>query len=146
MEEIVGTVVVEDRLHALAMGDAHHDGLTADLRIQGGHHQSDVVLRCLGLIDENQLLRVEARNLPHNLGADAARRTGDHHLLAGKHLANGRHVDTYLVTRQQILDLDGLELFLLQHVAHLPLLRLHHHQDLHAGIDELVLQSLVITK
>ena len=64
------------------------------------HHQSDVVLRSLSLVDENQLLRLERYNLADKLTAYAACRAGYHYPAVLQTGGYCRHVNLYLVAWQ----------------------------------------------
>ena len=72
MEHIVRAEGSEHALHACTAADAGHHHFTGNVREFVGHHQADVVLRCLGLVDEHHLGWVEGSHLSDDLGADGA--------------------------------------------------------------------------
>ena len=110
-----------------------------------GHHQADVVLRCLGLVDEHHFCGMVDGNLAHHLRTYRACRACDHHLLAAKECADAFHIYLYLVAGQQVLNLDfaQLHLFLLA-LVNVPLFGILGDVYLHAQFDEHILKFLVV--
>ena len=66
------------------------------------HHQANVVLRRLGLVDKHHLLRLELGNLAHHLATNAACRACDEHTLAMQLVAHRIKVDFDFRARQQV--------------------------------------------
>ena len=110
VEHVVGTVFSEDGFHVALVADGGHDGIGLDFRELAGHHQATVVLRCLCLVYQYQLVRSELGNLLHDLAADATRRTGYQDALVLEQCLDGREVNLYLVAGQQVLDFNLPEL------------------------------------
>ena len=79
VENIVGMAGAEDVFHALFLHNAHHDNAALDVRKALTHHQTNVVLRRLGGVDENHFARFKHGYLAHHLGAYAAGRTRYQH-------------------------------------------------------------------
>ena len=65
MEHVVGLVRAEDVLHVALAADASHDSLGLNVRKFLTHHEADVVLRGLSLIDEYEFRWVVSSNLRH---------------------------------------------------------------------------------
>ena len=66
MEDIVGAKGAENLLYAVAVADTRHDGFGLDIGPFVLHHQSDIVLRRFGLVDENHSLWLIGGNLPYH--------------------------------------------------------------------------------
>ena len=110
MEHIVGTEGAEHGFHTGLATDAGHDGLALDLREFLGHHETDVVLRGLGLVDEHHRSRLELGHLSHHLTPDRTGRTGDEHALTLQQLFHTLQVDADFLTRQELFDRDLTQL------------------------------------
>ena len=67
MEHIVGLEASEDILHTLLLTDGSDHSLCLDMRKLLGHHQTDVMLRRLGLVNQHHRSRLELSHLPHHL-------------------------------------------------------------------------------
>ena len=143
MEDVVGTEVGEDALHALFLTDAGDNGLHLDIGELLTHHQADIVLRGFGLVDEHHLGGSKLSNLADHLTTDAACGTGDKDALALEHLVKALHIDIDLVAWQQVVDAHLLEL----HLVNIRTLGIAFgHVDLHTCIGEHALQLLVVTE
>ena len=147
MEDIVRPVGCEDALHMLAVGDARDYGPVLYLRVLFLHHQAYVVHRCLGLVDEDHLRRVELCHLAHHLGTYAAGRSGDKDALALQELADGVHIDLDFLPREEVLDGHLVQLLVGKGgVAAVPFFGRGHHHYLDAGGDEFVHHCGVVTE
>ena len=144
VEHIVELILAKQRVHARLAADARDD----DPRVHVGelvlHHQADVVLRCLCLVDENHLCRLIDGNLSHHLRTDATCRARNEDALARQLTAYRLHIHLDLVAGQQVFHADLLQLDVI-HVA-CPLLGALHHVDAQSGIDQSVLQMLVVAE
>ena len=70
----------------------------------------DLEQRGLALVDEDQPLAADARDLPAELGADRAAGAGDEHRLVGEVRGDRREVDLDRLAAEHVLDLDGPDL------------------------------------
>ena len=86
VEHVVGTELLENRLHPLLFADVRHDGVYLRFRPLFLHQQANVVLRRFGLVYQHHFGRFERGDLPHHLAADAARRTRNQDALPREHL------------------------------------------------------------
>ena len=110
------------------------------------HHQSDIMLRRLSLVDQHHLGRVELRNLAHHLTTDTTCRTRYQHTLS-LHLAlHGMQVHLDLIARQQVLNLHLAQLRRIDITLSVPLHGRVHGIDLHARIDQAVDHGRVIAE
>ena len=150
MEDVVGAELGEHRIHPRAAADAGHHRLGGHVGEIARHHDADVVLRGLGLVDEHHLGGLELGHLPHDLRADAACGAGDQHPFAGQLLAHRFHVHADLLTGQQVLDADLREVHILvlaQHsVFDAGLFGLLDHEDFASRIDNHILNLLVLAE
>ena len=154
MEHVVGLELTEDLLHTALVADTRHHGLRGNLRESLGHHQTNVVLRGLGLVDEHQRSGLELGHLTHDLRTDTTGRTGDQHSLVGEQLGHRLQVHTDLIARQKVLhthrtQLHGLEVRLvviLRHIRTVQRLDILGHIDLRTSTDNRILQLLVMTE
>ena len=152
MEHVVGPVLAEDGIHTCDAVDAGDDGLGLDIGEVLGHHQADIVLRGLCLVDEHHVLGLIGRYLAHHLGADTAGRTRDEDGLALEQFSHRLHVNVDLGTGKQVFDGDLLELHALNlfvgqlSVLELGLLGRLGHEDLTAGTYQQVLYLLVVAE
>ena len=109
MEHVFGLVFGEDGLHPGLVGDVGNQRRSFDLLPLILEFQADIVQRGLGLVDQDHLVGVEHRHLPHDLAADGAGRTRDEHALPFQMGSNLLHVDLDGIPAQQVLDLDLLD-------------------------------------
>ena len=143
MENVVGTELGEDALHALFLADAGDNGVHPDIWPALSHHQSDVVLRSFGLVDEHHLGGSKLSNLAYHLAADATCRTGDKDALTREHATDALEVDLDLIAWQEVVDAHLLE-FDLFFVGTFGISL--GHIDLHASLGEHALQLLVVAE
>lgn len=104
-----GVVQTRDHTHVADYGDELQIG-EAVLQFE-----TDVVHRCLGVVEEHELLDAERCQLPAQLRTDRTGGTRHHDRLAAEVGDDLVHRDLDLLTPQQILDLDladGLPLYL----------------------------------
>lgn len=134
MENILWTCLTEEALHETGVGDVAHYGVSQDVGPLTAHHESHVVHRRLGLVNEQKVTGTVGGYLPHHLGADAASCTGNHHDAIGDETRGGFHVNLNLVARQEILDVDRSEVGDAQLTLSVPLASLRAHEDAHSGI------------
>ena len=128
---------LEDILHPDRLADTRHYGLGIHPGEFPGHHQADVVLGGLGLVDKHHCRRLELRHLTHDLAAYGTRRAGNKHPLALELFRNHSHIHSYLLARQQVLDIHGLEV---PRHACFPLIGGRHHVNLCPGGYNIILQ------
>ena len=138
MEDIVGTVLGEELIHAGLVADGGDDGEGLDIGEAVGHHQSDIVHRGLGLIDEDHLTGMEEGDLVDHLATDRACSTGDEDDLVAELVGDGIHIDVDPVARKEVFDLDLMELVVLEVGILIEVLYLGHHLDLDIAGDEVV--------
>ena len=93
MEDIFGTIGLEDVIHTVFLTDAHEDGLSHDVGKLVAHHQPHVMERRLGLVDENEHLGAELGHLLHNLATNTAGSAGDEDVLAAELLLDIGQID-----------------------------------------------------
>ena len=67
MEHIVGLESGKEALHASVLRDACDDDICRNIREVSLHHQADVMLRSLGIVNEHHLTWPEGSNLPDHL-------------------------------------------------------------------------------
>ena len=147
VENIVGLKLVEDFLHAVFLANARHHGVRRDVWIFVFHHQADVVLRRLCLVDEHHFRRFVNGNLSHHLRADTSSRPRDEHFFAAEQCANLFHVHFDFVAWQEVFDFHLAELYVLVDIlVFAPSLSILGDVDFHAGTDERVLQFAVVDK
>ena len=79
MEHVVRPERTEDLLHTALTADTRHHHLRLNVREVPRHHQTDIVLGRLGLVDEHHLGRFEGGHLAHHLRTDTTGRTSDQH-------------------------------------------------------------------
>ena len=148
MEHVGRLVGAEERLHVLLFADAGHDGVGLDVGPLVVHHQANVVLRRLGLVDEHQFAWLIDGYLAHHLAADAASRAGNHDALAAQLLAHRLQVNLYLVAWQQVFNADFLQLgrFGGQGAVGIQFFGFLRHEDADASLYHLVLEFLVVAE
>ena len=158
MEHIFGAELTEDGIHTRHAADGGYHDVGIDMGILLGHHQPQVVLGRLCLIDEHHRCRPTGGNLTDHLRSDGACRTRDEDAATAEQLADGLHIDLDLSTRQQIfngnlLELDIIVLRLVIIIAGLPVLHVTiyldsvlGHEYLHTHTNEKILQVLVLTE
>ena len=136
-------------LHAGAAVNAGDDHLARNVRIVLSHHEADVVLGRLRLVDKHHLGRLELGHLPHDFRSDRTGGTGNEDALAGELLAHRLHVHADFVAREEVLHADLLDLHRRLVVDQGAVLDIGFlggivgHEDLAAGADKEVLQGLV---
>ena len=143
MEQVVGPVLTEQRLHVLLVTDAGHQHLGLDLRPLV-HHQLDVVLWRLCLVYEHQQRGLELAYLLYDLPSDAACRARDHDTFVCELPPHRLHVDHNLLPRQQVFDADLLQLWRGTANHLFPLLGLLGEVDVDACLDQFVDQRFVL--
>ena len=84
VEDIVGTVVGENLLHMLLVGDGADYGKGAYVAVLRSHHQTDVMHRGLRLVDEYHLRRLELCHLTHHFASNRSGSAGDEYLAAAE--------------------------------------------------------------
>ena len=146
MENIIGAVGLENLFHAGFIGNAGDDSVGLDFRPVEVHHQPDVVLRSLRLVDQNQFRWMIDGNLSHHFRTDAACRTRYHDFLSTQETADSVHVYMDLFAWKQVLNTDFLELHVGIIVVLAPLLLTRSHVNPDAKSQKDVLQCLVITE
>ena len=151
MEHIVGPELPEDLLHPVFLADTCHDGLSRNLRILILHHQTDIMLRRLCLVDQEQGSRSEIGDLTHHLTADRACRPRNQHTLAFQELFHRLHVDTDFRAGQQLFDAHLFQLQLtivirthLLIPGKIQFLGILGHQNLGTGTDDDILDFLIV--
>ena len=103
MEHIVRTIDTENAIHPSPVVDTRHDNLSINVGKLFLHHQAYVVLRCLCLINQNHLLRLENCYLPHHLRTNGTGRTGNQDTFPSQQFTYRLQIDIYLFSRQQVL-------------------------------------------
>ena len=81
-------------------------GTTSHLRPRAAQLAVDLEERELGALDEEELRRLEAGDLPGELGADRASGAGDHDALAGEERPDLRLVEVDRLAAEEVFDLD----------------------------------------
>ena len=104
MEHIVRTEGLEKTLYMTRVANACNHCFRRNIRELLCHHQADIVLRSLSLVDKHQGRRIKHGHLAHNLRTNGTGRTGNQYLLTSKQLAYRSHVYTNLRTWQQLFD------------------------------------------
>ena len=109
---------VEDDLRLILLEDLLHPGLVGDVRDDGGgvdfgpfllDFQPDIVQRGFRRVNQDELVGIEHRHLPHDFTADGTGRAGDEHPLPFQVRGDFLHVDLDGVAAQEIFDLDLLD-------------------------------------
>ena len=67
MEHIVRAEALEDTLHVRLVADTRYHRFGRDIRILVLHHQTDIMLRGLCLVDEHHRSRFELSHLTNHL-------------------------------------------------------------------------------
>ena len=143
VEDILRPVPGENLLHVLSVGDAGDDCLVRYVRELPRHHHPDVMHRGLSLVYEYHLRGAELSHLPYDLGADGARRAGDHDPPAAELPPDGVHVHLDLLPREQVVYLHLVQLLVGECALPVPLLAVGHHHYPDVGRDELVYHLVV---
>ncbi len=138
MEDIVGTVVGEELVHAGLIADGGDDGVGLDIGEAVCHEEAYIVHGCFGLVDEDHLAGMEMGYLADHLAAYAAGGAGDEDDLVAELVGDGIHIDVYPVAGEEVLDLDFMELVVLEVGILVEVLYLGHHLDLDVVGDEVV--------
>lgn len=136
VEHVVGAARGKEFVHALLHADVGDDGLRIDAGPLPRHHQADVVQGRLGLVDEGEPGWGELCHLPDYFAADTAGRAGDEDGFASELRLDGIEVDLYLLTGQQVLDVNFFELGVAQITLAVPLLQAGIHADFHACLEQ----------
>ena len=110
MEYIIRTELIEDVVHALLVADGGNHRIGLYIGEVLGHHQADIVLRCLSLVNKHHAGRLVTCYLAHHLRADAACRAGDEYALATKLCTHRIHIDLDFRAGKQVLNADFLQL------------------------------------
>ena len=139
MKDIVGLEGGEDMLHFTSIGDGGDHCGGFDFWPFAGHHQADVMLGCLGRINEHQCRRFVGTDLADDFRADWTCRTRDENSCAREHLANAQHIHLNFFTGEKILNADGLHLYLGEVRVLGPLLSALAHVDFDVGIEQRIL-------
>ena len=77
MEHIVRTIFPEQGIHTGNPADTRHDDLSLDIRKILVHHQPDIMLWCLRLVNEDHRGRLKVSYLSDHLRTDRTGRACD---------------------------------------------------------------------
>ena len=110
VEDDCGPVLVEDlaHLHLVAGVGEHRGGRVEDALVD--ELALDLEQPGLGVVDEHEPRRADARDLAAELGADRAAGARDEHDLAGQVAGDRVEVDLDRLAPEQVLDLDRADL------------------------------------
>ena len=110
MEDILRFVGLEDILHAIGIGNAGDNGDGFHLGELALQHQSDVMLWCFSGVHQDELLGTELCYLSHHLGTNASGGTRDENLGTAEQTCHSVKIYLNLITRQQVLNFNLLNL------------------------------------
>ena len=103
VEHVVRPVLTEHRLHSGLTVNTAHNHLTIHIREIPLHHEHNVVLGRLRLINQNHLFRLEFSHLPYNLHTYRPCRPGNQYSFLPQKFPYSIQIYLYLLARQQIL-------------------------------------------
>ena len=102
MEHILRSVFLKYLFHTGLVGNISHDGMSFQIPPVVHQLQSHVMKQSLGLVHQNQHIRIERSHLPHYLATYRAGSTGYHHPLSFQVRRYRLHVNLYRFTLQQV--------------------------------------------
>jgi hypothetical protein len=109
MENHVGTVFAHHFLDRCRIADIAQHAVKNQVLELAAQFEIDAVQRILAVVDQDQFHRVEARDLPAQLGTDRTAAAGDHDALAGQPITDRIPHQGDGLTAQQVIDHNALE-------------------------------------
>ena len=152
MEYVLRTELVEDSVHSRLAANSGDHHMHIDVGELLGHHQPQVVLGCLCLVDQHHSGRLTGGNLSDHLRTNRASRASDEDATTIEQLAHRLHIDLDFGTRQKVFNRHLLQLYLsyfrllIFFAKFLDLDSVLSHENLHAQANQQVLQLLVLTE
>ena len=110
MEYKIGMIFAKDGFHTCYTVDASHDDIGLNIRKILCHHEADVVLGRLCLVNQNHSLWFVDSNLPNHFGTDATSGTCNQDTLVLQQLTYRLHVNINLSAREQVFYRDLIQL------------------------------------
>lgn len=109
VEDNLGAVLLKDVADAVLDADVTDDGDEVEVREGLLKVEAEVVERCLGVVEKDELADAEGGDLGDQLGADAAGSPGDEDDFAGKGVGDLGAIVPDLIPHEEVLYADALD-------------------------------------